>query len=123
MNLHNIGNPDRKEVKVMPQIILCVWKIIFSGSLLHKTPTPWENHGSMARGSHGTHLFTLIPPCFSARAPAQHQGGGGQRAGRRGGLARPRPAQRRDHPVQRVCQVQYSTVQYPLIYCPHHAIC
>ena len=24
----------------MPQIILCVWKIIFSGSLLHKTPTP-----------------------------------------------------------------------------------
>ena len=25
----------------MPQIILCVWKIIFSGSLLHKTPTPW----------------------------------------------------------------------------------
>ena len=26
----------------MPQIILYEWKIIFSGSLLHKTPTPWE---------------------------------------------------------------------------------
>ena len=24
----------------MPQIILYKWKIIFSGSLLHKTPTP-----------------------------------------------------------------------------------
>ena len=41
MNLHNIGNPDRKEVKVMPQIILYEWKIIFSGSLLHKTMIPW----------------------------------------------------------------------------------
>ena len=25
----------------MPQIILYEWKIIFSGSLLYKTPTPW----------------------------------------------------------------------------------
>ena len=30
--LQNVGNPDRKEVKVMPQIILYEWKIIFSGS-------------------------------------------------------------------------------------------
>ena len=43
--LQNIGNPDRKEVKVMPQIILHEWKIIFSGSLLHKTPTPWVRVG------------------------------------------------------------------------------
>ena len=26
----------------MPQIILYEWKNIFSGSLLHKTPTPWS---------------------------------------------------------------------------------
>ena len=41
LELQNVGNPDRKEVKVMPQIILYEWKIIFSVSLLHKTPTPW----------------------------------------------------------------------------------
>ena len=40
--LQNVRNPDRKEVKVMPQIILYEWKIIFSGSLLHRTPIPWS---------------------------------------------------------------------------------
>ena len=40
IKFQNVADPDRKEVKVMPQIILYEWKIIFSGSLLHKTPTP-----------------------------------------------------------------------------------
>ena len=31
----NVGNPDRKEVKVIPQSIVYEWKIMFSGSLLH----------------------------------------------------------------------------------------
>ena len=34
--LQNVGNPDRKEVKVMPQIILYEWKTIISGSLLYE---------------------------------------------------------------------------------------
>ena len=33
--LYNVENPDRKEVKVMPQIILYELKIIFSWSLLY----------------------------------------------------------------------------------------
>ena len=35
----------------MPQIILYEWKIIFSGSLLHKMPTPWL-HWSRDRKKH-----------------------------------------------------------------------
>ena len=36
----------------MPQIILYEWKIIFSGSLLHKTPTPWLRVSTFLRKSH-----------------------------------------------------------------------
>ena len=36
----NVGNPDRMEVTVMPQIILYEWKIIFSESLFTKRRYP-----------------------------------------------------------------------------------
>ena len=56
---------DRKEVKVMTQIILYEWKIIFSGSLLHKTPTPCSEHNPL----HTTHIsrhsdFRSCIPCL-----------------------------------------------------------
>ena len=50
----------------MPQIILYEWKIIFSGSLLHKKPTPWvlgchtSQHiiyNIVGDGVHDTHIM------------------------------------------------------------------
>ena len=86
------------------------WLLARTPRYTGQRPIRTGQHGIMAQGSQLT-----LPPCCSARAAAQHQGGGRQRAGRRGGLARPRPAQRRDPPVQRVCQVQYSILQYSTV--------
>ena len=41
--LHNVGNPDRKELIIMPQIIACEWRVIFSENLLHKTVYPLKD--------------------------------------------------------------------------------
>ena len=38
--LHNVGNPDRQELKEITQIILYEWKIIFSESLFTKRRYP-----------------------------------------------------------------------------------
>ena len=38
--LHYVGNPDRKELIIMPQIIVCEWRVIFFENLLHKTGYP-----------------------------------------------------------------------------------
>ena len=54
------GNYDRKEVKVMPQIILYEWKIIFSESLLHKTPTPWYVFARILQFAVASFVFLLI---------------------------------------------------------------
>ena len=41
--LHNVGNPDRKELIIMPQIIACEWGVRFSENLLHKTVYPLKD--------------------------------------------------------------------------------
>ena len=44
----------------MPQIILYEWKIIFSESLLHKTPTPWYVFARILQFAVASFVFLLI---------------------------------------------------------------